>query len=64
MKGSMSTRARSGDGKRRAEPPAPDAERETGYDAWLEAELEAGCAELDAGRGVAAERAWKELGLE
>lgn len=34
------------------------------YDAWQAGEIEAGCAELDAGEGIPAEQVWKDLGLE
>lgn len=44
-------------------PSAGDA-KAPGYDEWLKAEIAAGAAELDAGKGIPAAEAWKELGLE
>lgn len=58
----MNTRAESK--YRRFKPPATEVQSEVGYDAWLAAEIEAGCAELDAGQAIPAEKAWKDLGLE
>ena len=40
------------------EPPLTD------YEASLADEIVAGCAELDAGKGIPAEQVWQELGLE
>lgn len=60
----MNTRARPKDGKRWFKPPSTDIQPEAGYDEWLAAEIEAGCAELDAGQGIPAEQVWKELGVE
>lgn len=37
---------------------------EPGNDQWLSQEIEAGCAELDAGLGIAADEIWKLLGME
>ena len=34
------------------------------YDEWLAAEIEAGIAELDAGKGIPAADVWRSLGLE
>ena len=52
------------DKRRRSVPPSGDARSDTGYEEWLAAEIEAGCAELDAGRhGLPAKQVWKELGL-
>jgi predicted transcriptional regulator len=48
----------------RHEAPTPQADQPVSYEEWLAAEIEAGCAELDAGEGVAAEQVWQDLGLE
>jgi hypothetical protein len=64
MKTVMNTREKPRDGERWFKPPSTDTQPEAGYDAWLAAEIEAGCAELDAGQGIPAEQVWKELGLE
>ncbi|WP_164887662.1 hypothetical protein [Paenirhodobacter populi] len=37
---------------------------ELDYDEWLAAELNAGLAELDAGKGIPAKEVWQSLGLE
>ena len=34
------------------------------YEPWLAEEIAAGCAELDAGKGIPAEQVCQELGLE
>ena len=60
----MSKRAQSRDRERRVKPPSTDRHPEAGYDAWLAAEIEAGCAELDAGQAIPAKQVWKKLGLE
>jgi hypothetical protein len=60
----MSKRAQPGDGEKWSRPPLAGARPEAGYAAWLEAEIEAACAELDAGRRIPAERVWRDLGLE
>lgn len=60
----MSTRAQPGDGERWFKPPSTDAQPEAGYDEWLAAEIETGCAERDAGQGILAEQVWKEPDLE
>ena len=52
------------DRKASLEPPSAETQTEVGYDEWLAAEIEAGCAELDAGQGIPAEQVWKKLGLE
>lgn len=44
--------------------PADEQEPEEGYADWLAEEIEAGCAELDAGEGIPAKEVWKSLGLE
>jgi hypothetical protein len=48
----------------RHETPSPLTDRPDSYEEWLAAEIEAGCAELDAGESLPAERVWQELGLE
>ncbi|MGP3699443.1 hypothetical protein [Rhodobacter sp. NSM] len=45
-------------------PARPEDAAEPGYDAWLEAEIAAGTAELDAGRVATLEQVKKEFGLE
>ncbi|HEU0220784.1 MAG TPA: hypothetical protein VFR34_01045 [Paracoccaceae bacterium] len=55
---------RRGDQGKRLKPPVRDDRPEAGYEAWLETEIEAGCRELDEGKGVPAEKVWKDLGLE
>lgn len=60
----MSERTQPRDGERWFKPPSTDAAPDPGYDDWLAAEIAAGCAELDAGEGIAAEQVWKDLGLE
>ncbi|ULB12150.1 hypothetical protein ORIO_20310 (plasmid) [Cereibacter azotoformans] len=45
-------------------PGLPEDQPEPGYEEWLAAEIAAGIAELDAGKGIPAEEVWKELGLE
>ena len=45
-------------------PAAPEDRPEPGYDEWLAAEIEAGIAELDAGKGIPAADVWRSLGLE
>ena len=45
-------------------PDGPEVQPEPGYDEWLEAELAAGIAELEAGKGISAAELWKSLGLE
>jgi hypothetical protein len=37
---------------------------EAAYGEWLASEIQAECAELDAGESTPAERVWQELGLE
>lgn len=60
----METCASIKDGEGRFKPPSVDAQSEAGYDKWLAAEIEAGCAELDAGGGrIPAKQVWKDLGL-
>ncbi|MFO1210546.1 MAG: hypothetical protein U1E40_15210 [Amaricoccus sp.] len=46
------------------EAPPPQAHEPASYEEWLSAEIEAGCAELDAGESLPAEQVWQELGLE
>ena len=41
-----------------------DNARQAEYDRWLRDEIATGCSELDAGRGIPADRVWKSLGLE
>ena len=62
----MNAHAEAKDRERWFKPPSTDAAAppEAGYDEWLAAEIEAGCTELDAGKGKDAEQVWKELGLE
>ena len=49
----------------RKEPQPPEADRsEVAYEEWLAEEIQAGCAELDAGASIPAEEVWQELGLE
>lgn len=60
----MATGAASRDLKRRTEPSPSDSRPEADYDEWLAAEIDAGCAELDAGMGIPAQKAWKDVGLE
>lgn len=45
-------------------PPQPQDQTEAGYDKWLVAEIAAGVAELDAGKGIPASEVWRDLGLE
>ena len=45
-------------------PARPEDRPEPGYDEWLAAEIEAGLAELESGKGLPAEEVWKVLGLE
>ena len=45
-------------------PARPEDAAAPGYDAWLEAEIAAGIAELDAGRFATLEQVKKEFGLE
>jgi hypothetical protein len=45
-------------------PARPEDQPEPGYEEWLAAEIEAGLAELDAGKGIPAGDVWKSLGLE
>jgi hypothetical protein len=45
-------------------PSQPGDQPEPGYAEWLAEEIEAGIAELDAGRGIPVEEVWKSLGLE
>lgn len=45
-------------------PAAPDERPELGYDEWLAADIAAGIAELDAGKGIPADEVWRSLGLE
>lgn len=45
-------------------PAKPEDQAEPGYAEWLAAEIEAGIAELDAGKGIPADEVWKALGLE
>ncbi len=60
----MNKRAQSKDGERWFKLPSTDTHPEAGYDEWLAAEIEAGCAELDAGQAIPAGQVWKKLGLE
>lgn len=60
----MSAHPKPHDPKPWFEPPHASGEVESGYEDWLAAEIEAGCAELDAGKGIPAAEVWKELGLE
>lgn len=60
----MTKRAHSKDEERRPKPSSSDAKREAGYDEWLASEIEAGRAELDAGKRISAKEVWKKLGLE
>ena len=46
------------------QPPGPTDVPVLGYDAWLEAELAAGIADLDAGRVTPLEDVRKEFGIE
>lgn len=52
------------DAERWTRPVQPDDRPEAGYEEWLAAELNAGLAELDAGKGIAADEVWKSLGFE
>ena len=46
-------------------PASPETDRsEVAYGEWLAEEIQAGCAELEAGESVPAEKVWQELGLE
>ncbi|WP_333815747.1 hypothetical protein [Tabrizicola sp.] len=45
-------------------PDGPEVKPEPGYDEWLAAEIAAGLAELDAGKGIPAAEVWRSLGLE
>jgi hypothetical protein len=60
----MNARAQPGDRERWVRPPKADDRPEPGYDAWLAAEIEAACAELDAGKATPLEKVRKEFGLE
>lgn len=60
----MSMRAQPGDREKWVKPLPADTQPEEGYEEWLAAEIEAGCAELDRGERISAEQVWKELGLE
>lgn len=60
----MSKRAQSKNRQRWFKPPSTDTRPEAGYDAWLATEIEAGCAELNAGQAIPAQKVWKKLGLE
>lgn len=60
----MAKRVQSRDGERWFKPPSSDMRPEASYDEWLAAEIEAGCAELDAGQAIPAQKVWKKLGLE
>ena len=64
MHGNMSKRAQSKDRQRWFKPPSIDTRPEAGYDAWLAAEIETGCTELDAGQAIPGQQVWKKLGLE
>lgn len=44
--------------------PPQQASQPVVYEEWLAAEIEAGCAELDAGESLSSEQVWQELGLE
>ena len=45
-------------------PARPGDQPEAGYAEWLAGEIEAGIAELDAGKGIPAAEVWTSLGLE
>ena len=45
-------------------PAAPGHQPEPGYSEWLAADIAAGIAELDAGKGIPADEVWRSLGLE
>lgn len=45
-------------------PSHPKDQPESGYAEWLAEEIEAGVAELDAGKGIPAADVWRSLGLE
>jgi predicted transcriptional regulator len=45
-------------------PPPKEEPSQADYEAWLAEEIAAGCAELEAGKGIPAEQVWQELGLE
>ncbi|MBZ4690024.1 MAG: hypothetical protein JG765_1275 [Cereibacter sp.] len=45
-------------------PAEPDERPEDGHEAWLQAEIAEGLAELDAGKAIPAAQLWKDLGLE
>ena len=62
--GIMKKRVQSRERERWFKPPSTATRPEAGYDEWLAAEIEAGCAELDAGQAIPAEQVWKRLGLE
>jgi hypothetical protein len=44
--------------------PPEEGPSQADYEAWLAEEITAGCAELDAGKGIPAEQVWQELSLE
>jgi hypothetical protein len=50
--------------ERWTKPARPEDQPEAGYAEWLAAEIEAGIAELDAGKGIPAAEVWRSLGLE
>ena len=60
----MTKSAQHKDGKSWSKPPSADTKPEAGYDEWLVAEIDAGCAELDGGKAIPAAKVWKKLGLE
>lgn len=45
-------------------PSTPDERPEAGYEEWLAADIAAGAAELDVGKGIPADEVWRSLGLE
>jgi hypothetical protein len=45
-------------------PAGPGHQPEPGYSEWLAADIAAGAAELDAGKGIPADEVWRSLGLE
>ena len=61
--GAMNRRAQPKDGDRWLKPEA-NPEPEADYDAWLAAEIAAGCAELDAGKSTPLKKVRKDVGLE
>jgi len=50
--------------ERWTKPTKAEEKPEAGYSEWLAEEIEAGIAELDAGKGIPATEVWQALGLE